>query len=62
MRVHKPAISRIPAPIKSMAGLVILRVGGSLRNVKPACTISAEPATTRIRSNLMPGQPAENVE
>jgi hypothetical protein len=32
-----------------------------LRNVKPARTTSAEPATTRIRSNPVPGQPPANV-
>jgi hypothetical protein len=36
--------------------------GGSLRSVKPARTTSAEPATTRIRSNPVPGQPPANVE
>jgi hypothetical protein len=62
MGVHKPAINRIPAPIKSMAGIVTFIGGGSLRSVKPARTTNAEPATTRIRSNPVPGQPPANVE
>ncbi len=62
MGVHKPAISRNPAPIKNMAGMVTLMGGGSLHSVMPARTTSAEPATTRIRSNPVPGQPPANVE
>ena len=62
MGVQKPAISRIPAAIKSMAGIVTLIGGGSLQSVKPACTTSAEPATMRMRSNPVPGQPPANVE
>ena len=60
--VHKPAMSRIPAPIKSMAGIVTSIGGGSLRSVSPARTTSAEPATARIKSNPVPGQPPANVE
>jgi hypothetical protein len=62
MGVHKPAINRIPAPSKRMAGIVTPIGGGSLRRVKPARTTSAEPATARIRSNPVPGQPPANVE
>jgi len=62
MGVHKPAISRIPAPIKRMAGIVTLIGGGSLNSVILAPPASAEPATTRIRSNPVPGQPPANVE
>src|SRR5215469_4160439 len=62
MGVHKPAINRIPPPIKRMAGIVTLIGGGSLNSVKPAPAASAEPATTRIRSNPVPGQPPANVE
>ena len=62
MGVHKPAINRIPAPSKRMAGIVTFIGGGSLRKVKPARTTSAEPATARIRSNPVPGQPPANVE
>jgi len=62
MGVHKPAINRIPAPSKRMAGIVTFIGGGSLRKVKPARTISAEPATARIRSSPVPGQPPANVE
>ena len=62
MGVHKPAINRIPAPIKRMAGIVTLIGGGSLNSVVLAPTASAEPATTRIRSNPVPGQPPANVE
>jgi len=36
--------------------------GGSLNSVKLALTVSAEPATTRIRSKPVPGQPPANVE
>jgi len=60
--VHKPAISRIPAPSKRMAGIVTFMGGGSLRSVRPARTTSADPATTRIKSNPVPGQPPANVE
>jgi hypothetical protein len=60
--VHKPAMSRIPAPIKSMAGIVTFIGGGSLNSVTPAPMARAEPATTRIRSNPVPGQPPANVE
>src|SRR5208282_365710 len=62
MGVHKPAISRTPAPIKSIAGMITFKGGGSLHSDKPARTTSAEPATTRIRSNPVPGQPPANVE
>jgi len=62
MGVHKPAINRKPAPIKRMAGMVTLIGGGSLISVKLALTASAEPATARIRSNPVPGQPPANVE
>ena len=62
MGVHKPATNRIPAPIKSMAGIVTFIGGGSLHSVKPARTTSADPTTTRIRSNPVPGQPPANVE
>src|SRR5208282_4094431 len=62
MGVHKPAINRIPAPSKRMVGIVTLIGGGSLRRVKQARTTSAEPATARIRSNPVPGQPPANVE
>ena len=62
MGVHKPAINRIPAPIKSMAGMVTFIGGGSLHRVKAAPAANEEPATTRIRSNPVPGQPPANVE
>ena len=60
--VHRPTISRIPAPIKSTAGIVTFIGGRSLHSLKPARTISAEPTTTRMRSNPVPGQPPANVE
>src|SRR5271157_1632657 len=60
--VHKPAINSIPAPSNRMAGIVTFIGGGSLHSVTPARTTSAEPATTRIRSNPVPGQPPANVE
>src|SRR5271166_1116150 len=62
MGVHKPAINRIPAPSKSMAGIVTFIGGGSLHSVRPAPPARAEPATTRIRSSPVPGQPPANVE
>jgi hypothetical protein len=62
MGVQRPAISRIPAAIKSMAGIVTFIGGGSLQSVKLALPISAEPTTRRIRSIPVPGQPPANVE
>jgi hypothetical protein len=59
--VHKPAISKIPAPIASTARIATFK-GGSLHSLKPVRTISAEPTTTRMRSSPMPGQPPANVE
>jgi hypothetical protein len=61
MGVHKPAIRRIPDPIKSTAGIVAFR-GGSLQSLEPARITNAEPTTARIRSRPMPGQPPANVE
>jgi len=60
--VHKPAISNIPAPIKTRAGIVTFIGGRSLHSLKPPRTISTEPTTTRMRSNPAPGQPPANVE
>jgi len=60
--VHKPAISSIPAPIKSTAGTVTFMGGRSFHSLKLARTISAEPTTTRRRSKPAPGQPPANVE
>jgi len=60
--VHKPTISRIPAPIKSTAGIVKFIGGGSLHSLKPARTTSADPTTKRMRSKPVPGQPPANVE
>jgi hypothetical protein len=60
--VHKPTISRIPAPIKSTAGIVKFIGGRSLHSLKPARTTSAEPTTKRMRSKPVPGQPPANVE
>ena len=62
MGVHKPAISRIPAPIKSTAEIVTVMGGGSLHNLELARTTSAEPTTKRMRSKPAPGQPPANVE
>jgi len=62
MGVHKPAINSIPAPIKRMAGIVTFIGGGSLDSLKLARATSADPITTRIRSNPVPGQPPANVE
>lgn len=62
MGVHSPAISRVPAPINSMAGTVTFNGGGSLNSVKLARTTSADPTTSRIRSKPVPGQPPANVE
>jgi len=62
MGVHKPAISRIPAPIKSTAEIVTVMGGGSLHNLELARTISTEPTTNRMRSKPAPGQPPANVE
>jgi len=62
MGVHKPAISRIPAAIRSTAGIVTFRGGGSLHSVRLARTTRAEPTTKRMRSNPAPGQPSANVE
>jgi hypothetical protein len=61
MGVHKPAISSIPAPIKSTAAIVTF-AGGSLDSVELARTTSAEPTTKRRRSKPVPGQPLANVE
>jgi hypothetical protein len=60
--VHKPTISRIPAPIKSTEGIVKFIGGRSLHSLKPARTTSAEPTTKRMRSKPVPGQPPANVE
>ena len=60
--VHKPTISRIPAPIKSTAGIVTFIGGGSPHSRKPARTTSTQPMTERMRSKPMPGQPPANVE
>ena len=62
MGVHKPAISRIPAAIKSTAGIVMFMGGGSLHTLTLACTTSVEPTTKRMRSKPVPGQPPANVE
>ena len=62
MGVHKPTIKSIPSVTKNMAGIVTFIGGGSLHKVKPAPAANAEPATTRIRSNPVPGQPPANVE
>jgi hypothetical protein len=61
MGVHKPAISRIPAPIERTARIVTVR-GGSVHSLELARTMSADPTTNRIRSTPMPGQPPANVE
>jgi len=61
MGVHKPAISRIPAPIKSTAETVTF-VGGSPHKLELARTTSAEPTTKRMRSKPVPGKPPANVE
>jgi len=60
--VHKPTMSRIPAPIKAMAGMVTFIGGGSLHSLKPARAISTEPTTRRMSSKPVPGQPPANVE
>jgi len=62
MGVHKPTMSRIPAPIKATAGMVTFIGGGSLHSLKLARAISTEPTTTRMRSKPVPGQPPANVE
>lgn len=62
MGVHKPAISRVPAAIKSTAGIVTFMGGGSLHSFRLARTMSVEPTTTRMRSRPAPGQPPANVE
>ena len=62
MGVHKPTIKSIPPATKNMAGIVTFIGGGSLHKVKPAPAANAEPATTRNRSNPVPGQPPANVE
>jgi len=62
MGVHKPTMSRIPAPIKATAGIVTFIGGGSLHSLKPARAISTAPTTTRMRSKPVPGQPPANVE
>ena len=62
MGVHSPTISRIPAPIKSTAGMVTFIGRRSLHSLKLARAISTEPTTTRMRSNPVPGQPPANVE
>jgi hypothetical protein len=61
MGVHKPAMSRIPAPIKSMAGSVTF-IEGSTHRIDLCRTTSADPTTQRRRSNPTPGQPPANVE
>jgi hypothetical protein len=61
MGVQKPAISRIPAPIKSMVGTVTF-MAGSAHRIELARAINAEPTTKRIRSKPVPGQPPANVE
>ena len=60
--VHKPTISRSPAPSKSAAGIVTLIGGRSVHSLRLARTISAEPMTARMRSKPTPGQPPANVE
>jgi len=60
--VHKPAISRTPAAIKSTAGIVTFIGGGSLHSLKLARTTRVEPTTKRMRSKPVPGQPPANVE
>ena len=62
MGVHKPAISRVPAAIKSTAGIVTFMGSGSLHSFKQARTISVEPTTTRMRSRPVPGQPPAKLE
>jgi len=62
MGVHKPTMSRIPAPIKATVGMVTFIGGGSLHRLKLARAISTEPTTTRMRSKPVPGQPPANVE
>ena|SRR3974390_1781385 len=62
MGVHKPMIISIPAPIRSAAGIVTLMGGRSPHNRELARAISTEPATKRIRSNPVPGQPPAKVE
>jgi len=49
-RERKPAIKKLPAPSKRMAGIVTSIGGGSLRRVKPACPTSTEPA---VQSELL---------
>jgi hypothetical protein len=61
MGVHKPAINRIPAPIEGGGEMSHQSVEDRLiASYSPA--FSAEPVTTRIRSNPMPVQPPANVE
>ncbi len=59
--VHRPVISNMPAAMQSTASMATL-IGGSLARREIARTTSAEPTTTRMRSNPIPGQPPANVE
>jgi hypothetical protein len=60
--VHKPTISSIPPAIRSIAGIVTFRGGGSFHRLRLAGTTSAEPTTSRMSSKPVPGQPPAKVE
>ena len=59
--VHRPGIRRIPDPVRN-AAIKVRWVGGLLHKMELSRTTSADPPTTRMSSNPMPGQPPANVE
>ena len=61
MGVHRPGMRRSPHPART-ADVIVVVTGGSLHSIAPARTTSAEPATRRMRSKPVPGQPPANVE
>ena len=61
MGVHSPGIRRSLHPARNAHDIVSV-MGGSLHSLPLACTRSAEPATRRMRSKPVRGQPPANVE
>src|SRR5208283_2210697 len=61
MGVHSPGIRRSPHPARNTDDIVSV-MGGSLHSLALASTRSVEPATMRMRSKPVPGQPPANVE
>ena len=59
--VHRPGMRRIPDAARNTEVMAVW-IGGPLHPVELARTSSVEPATRRMRSKPMPGQPPANVE